>query len=386
MTMKAKPEFRVIVVLDLSLQSGREHLDGFYHHADGRTNWEGRLVPSVDESSEPMVKSIIEKGIDGAVVKSDCSPSIADAIFATGVPVVAIDRPCHSMSHTADSYILNDNKLFGREAAKYFDTLGRFAAYGFVPDPNGREWSKARGSAFMAAVAQRHRDTKVSQLQGDISEWIASLPKPLAVFAAFDRCATMVFDACHELCLSIPNSVAVLGVDDDAIICEHTRPKLSSIRPNTVMQGFEAAKELDRLLLGKPRHVRPIVCPHIGISERDSTAPIPPGVRIVRETNAYLDRHALDPIRVADVVMHIGVSARLANLRYSESTGRSIQEELVNRRLSEAKRLLSKTSWPMKRIATRCGFSSATIFAHLFTAHFGMSMRNFRASARGTMA
>lgn len=167
------------------------------------------------------------------------------------------------------------------------------------------------------------------------------------------------------------------------------RPQLrrlgSSIRPNTVMQGFVAAKELDRLLLGKPRHVRPIVCPHIGISERDSTAPIPPGVRIVRETNAYLDRHALDPIRVADVVMHIGVSARLANLRYSESTGRSIQEELVNRRLSEAKRLLSKTSWPMKRIATRCGFSSATILAHLFTAHFGMSMRNFRASARGAL-
>lgn len=376
--MKTKPEFRVILVIDLSLQSGREHLDGFYRHADSRTNWVVRLVPSVEDSSEHMVKSIIGKGIDGAVVKSDCSPSIADAIFATGVPVVAIDRPRHSMYHTADSYILNDNRSFGREAAKYFDTLGRFAAYGFVPDPDGREWSKTRGKAFMAAVSHRHRDAKVSELRGDVSEWIASLPKPLAVFAAFDRCATAVFDACHELRLSVPNSVAVLGVDDDPLICEHTRPKLSSIRPNTVMQGFMAAKELDRILSGKGAKRKAIVCTHLGISERDSTTPIPPGARIVQEANSYLAKHALEPICVADVVAHTGVSARLANLRYSEATGHSIQEELVSIRLSEAKRLLSRTSWPMTRIATRCGFKSQAVLAHLFTAHFGISMSAWR--------
>ena len=380
--MKPKSEYRILVVLDLTLQSGREHLDGFYRHSDRKGNWEVRLVPSVEESSGILVKSIIERGIDGVIVKSDCSPAIADAVFSAGVPVVAIDRPNRTASQHADAYVLNDNRAFGREAARYFDSLGRFAAYGFVPDPDGREWSKARGKAFMTAIAQRHRDAIVSEQQGPLSEWIASLPKPLAVFAAFDRCAASVFDACRELRLTIPKSVAVLGVDDDTLICEHTRPKLSSIRPNTVMQGFQAAKELDRILSGRGTKGKTIVCTHLGISERDSTAPIPPGARIVREVNSYLEKHALEPIRVTDVVTHAGVSARLANLRYSEATGHSIQEELVSRRLAEAKRLLSKTSWPMTRIATRCGFKSRVVLTHLFSAHFGMSMSAWRTCNR----
>ena len=79
-------------------------------------------------------------------------------------------------------------------------------------------------------------------------------------------------------------------------------------------------------------------------------------------------------------IAHAGVSARLANLRYSKATGHSIQEELVSRRLAEAKRLLSKTSWPMTRIATRCGFKSRVVLTHLFSAHFGMSMSAWRNS------
>ena len=98
----------------------------------------------------------------------------------------------------------------------------------------------------------------------------------------------------------------------------------------------------------------------------------------MREANAYLDKHALEPIRVADVVAHTGVSARLANLRFSEATGHSIQAELVARRLAEVERLLSDTDCSMSRIATRCGFRSQTVLANLFASHLGMSMRAYR--------
>ena len=361
--MKAKTEFRIIVALDLSFQSGRDRLDGFYRYADRKANWESLIIPNVEEASGPIVESMVDGGIDGAIIHGACTAPVVDAIFSAGVPVVAIDRLHHSTRHVADAYVLSDNRAFGREAARHFDSLGRFAAYGFVPDPDGREWSKARGKAFMTAIARRDRDAIVSEQQGPLSGWIASLPKPLAVFAAFDRCAAAVFDACRKLRLSIPKNVAVLGVDNDTLICEHTRPKLSSIRPNTVMQGFMAAKELDRILSGKGVKGKTIVCTHLGLSERESTAPIPPGARIVREVNGYLEKHVLEPIRVADVVAHAGVSARLANLRYSEATGHSIQEELVSRRLAEAKRLLSKTAWPMTRIASHCGFKSPTILS-----------------------
>ncbi|MBQ3807596.1 MAG: substrate-binding domain-containing protein [Kiritimatiellae bacterium] len=376
--MKPTIEKRIIVALDLTHQSGREHLDGFYQHSDRKGCWEVRLVPSTEESYAPIAKGIVERGVDGAVVKGECARSVADAIFSAGIPVVAIDRPHHSTPYKADAYVTNDNDNIGREAAGYFDELGRFASYGFVPDPNNCGWSQIRGKAFLSAMSERHRDAIVEKLDWPVSERLAALPKPVAIFAAFDQCAATVLEICRELRLKIPKDVAVLGVDDDAIICEHTHPKLTSIRPDHVGQGFAAARELDRLLSGKARRRNDIVCRHIGITERDSTAVISPGVRIVREVNTYLDGHALKPIRVADIVAHVGVSSRLANLRYSEATGRSIQEELITRRLAEAKRLLEKTSWPMTRIATRCGFKSSIVLAHLFSSHFEMSMSDWR--------
>jgi LacI family transcriptional regulator len=176
----------------------------------------------------------------------------------------------------------------------------------------------------------------------------------------------------------------VLGVDDDALICEHTRPKLSSVKPDATGQGFAAAQALSRTIHGgvsKSRR-RTIVCPHLRIVERDSTATVPPAAQLVRNIIAYLDEHALEPIRVSDVVEHAGVSPRLANLRFSQTRGHSIQADIVERRLKEAKRLLSATDWSMKRIAERCGFKSQIVLAHLFSSRYGKSMRQWRIDTR----
>ena len=205
------------------------------------------------------------------------------------------------------------------------------------------------------------------------------------MFTAFDPCAANVLEACRKAKLKVPKDVAVLGVDDDALICEHTRPKLSSVKPDSYGQGFAAAQALSRALHARgvsKKRSRTIVCPHLRIVERDSTATVPPAAQLVRNIIAYLDEHALEPIRVSDVVEHAGVSPRLANLRFSQTRGHSIQEELVVRRLKEAKRLLSGTEWPMKRIAERCGFKSQIVLAHLFSSRFGKSMRQWRSDAR----
>ena len=381
--MKPKKRRRILVVFNLTYQSGREQLDGFFHYADLREDWDVLVVPSTDESYGPMAKSFLAKGVDGAVIKSESSESICESIVGSGIPVVAIDRPRSTVPCRADAYVVNDNALIGRAAAVHFDSLGRFASYGFVPQGASREWSQSRGAAFRAAVEESHRDAEVSEQTGPLADWLVSLAKPAAVFAAFDLCAAEVIGVCHELRLDVPKDVAVIGVDNDTTLCEHTKPKLTSIRPDHVGQGFAAAKELDRLLSGKAKRRDSITCPPIGISVRDSTATVSPGVHIVREVNAYLDKHAFEPIRVADVVASTRVSARLANLRYSEATGHSIQAELVARRLAEVKRLLSSTDWQMSRIALQCGFKSQTVLANLFAAHCGMSMSDWRRQTHG---
>ena len=385
MTNKTEDTKRILVALDLTHQSGREHLSGFYSFADKKSNWEIRLVPSTEPSYLPMVERFLADGVDGAIIKGECVLPLAKAIRKAGIPVVAIDRPHSQKEDVADVYVCNDNALIGRSAAQFFDTLGRFASYGFVPDPNNCEWSRTRGKAFLGACAAKHRSAKTSSAKGDLTEWLAALPKPAAVFTAFDPCAANVLEACRKAKLKVPKDVAVLGVDDDALICEHTRPKLSSVKPDSSGQGFAAAQALSRALHARgvsKKRSRTIICPHLRIVERDSTATVPPAAQLVRNIIAYLDEHALEPIRVSDVVEHAGVSPRLANLRFSQTRGHSIQADIVERRLKEAKRLLSATDWSMKRIAERCGFKSQIVLAHLFSSRYGKSMRQWRIDTR----
>ena len=385
MTNKTEDTKRILVALDLTHQSGREHLSGFYSFADKKSNWEMRLVPSTEPSYLAIVEQFLSEGVDGAIVKGECVLPLAKAIRKAGIPVVAIDRPHSQKEDVADVYVCNDNALIGRSAAQFFDTLGRFASYGFVPDPNNCEWSRTRGKAFLGACAAKHRSAKTSSAKGDLTEWLVALPKPAAVFTAFDPCAANVLEACRKAKLKVPKDVAVLGVDDDALICEHTRPKLSSVKPDSSGQGFAAAQALSRALHARgvsKKRSRTIVCPRLRIVERDSTATVPPAAQLVRNIIAYLDEHALEPIRVSDVVEHAGVSPRLANLRFSQTRGHSIQADIVERRLKEAKRLLSATDWSMKRIAERCGFKSQIVLAHLFSSRFGKSMRQWRIDTR----
>lgn len=379
--MQRKKDKRILVALDLTHQSGRDHLMGLYRFADTRADWQVKLVPSTEESYHTMVERIVADGIDGAVVKGECVPELANAIRAAKVPVVSIDRPNKPERTFADVHVVNDQDRIGCDAAAFFDTLGEFASYAFVPDENDCEWSRRRGKAFAQAIARIRPATPFFEQRGGLAAFLAALPKPAAIFAAFDQRAAEALAVCRELDIKVPGGAVVLGVDDDRLICKHTSPTLTSIRPDATKQGFLAAKALCALISGREA-AKEIVCPPLGISYRDSTATVSPAIHLARKIDSFLDAHALEPISVEDVVKHLGVSARLALLRYSTAKGCSIQDELVRRRIKKAKRLLARTTWPMSRIAERCGFKSQIVLAHLFKKRTGKSMRDWRSAAR----
>lgn len=373
----------VLLALDLTHQSGREHLAGFYKYADEIRTWRVRLVPSTEPSYLPMIRMILNKGVDGVIIKGECVKELSSAIKSAGVPIVSIDKPQLSSDNVANVNICNDNRLIGLEAARYFDSLGNFASYGFVPDPKNCEWSNVRGAAFCAEAKAKHPDAIVTIANNSLQEWLKNIPKPAAIFSAFDKSATEIIEMCQDLRIHIPNDALILGVDDDELLCNHTRPKLSSIKPDHERQGFEAAKALDRLMSGwQPKKNSTMVFPPINITERDTTATVPPAIHLVRQICAYLDEYALEMIRVSDVIKHVKVSSRLANLRFKQIKKCSIQEEIIKRRLTEVKRLLKSTEWTMSRITKKCGFKSQIVLAHLFKARFGMSMTDWRNSAQ----
>ncbi len=65
--------------------------------------------------------------------------------------------------------------------------------------------------------------------------------------ACNDDLGRQVTEACKTVDLRVPEEVAVIGVDNDDLVCELSDPPLSSIALNTERGGYEAAELLDRL-------------------------------------------------------------------------------------------------------------------------------------------
>lgn len=389
---KTKLRPRILVALDLAHDSGREQLSGVFRYAEANADWDVRLVPSSEASFVHLAGNMLASEVDGAIMKAEMASSIPDTVLDAAVPVAFIDRPESRFLADARKRVAacNDNAAIGRAAAGYFASLGRFASYACLPLGMPRAWSERRQAAFAAALrACRCKVLPPPACKDDfeyddgaLAEWLKSMPKPAAVFAVFDLLAAQVVDACRAMRIDVPGKVCVLGVDNDRIVCEHKRPQLSSIGPDHERLGFIAARELDAMLRGRRRQIgrKLVLCRPEGIVERGSTAAVPPGAILVDRARQYMEGHALKGATVADVVGYLGVSARLANLRYSQATGESIQGALVRMRLDAARRMLAETDYPFKKIAALCGFRTPAALSRLFARHDGRSMRECRRS------
>ena len=151
----------------------------------------------------------------------------------------------------------------------------------------------------------------MDRFPGRIAAWLQSLEKPVGLLAANDARARHVLEACRTANLRVPEDVAVLGVDNDDIMCELTTPPLSSIEQGARSVGYQAAALLDRLMAGKTvRRLRRNVPPErvvtrcstdiLAIADSDVTAAI-----------AYIREHACDPPSVQDVVSAVEFRDRL---------------------------------------------------------------------------
>ena len=166
--------------------------------------------------------------------------------------------------------ILPDDAAVGRMAYQYFYERG-FRSFGFCGHPKA-SWSRIRREAF-AEGARRDKlyFSYANVADGVPHEWILSLPRPCAVLGANDRYAWHVIDACRENNISVPEDIAVLGVDNDALLTEMVRPTLSSINLGAERIGFQAAELLARLMRRKQAWTAPLEIAPFGVVTRHST-------------------------------------------------------------------------------------------------------------------
>ena len=350
------------------------------------------LSGMVTDMSLPNLRRWGAKGVIGRIQNS----KMAKTLLASGLPVIGIDLPAAPLARrnllSGISEICADSRQAGHLAAEHFLERGfwNFAFCGY----EGRVWSQRRQEGFVERLqeagfpcqvyqpaALKHGLSWKQELQM-VMAWLKSLPRPVAVMACNDIRGRQVLEASLLTGLEVPEDVAVVGVDDDHLICNLSNPPLSSVAVNLSQAGYQAAELLDGLIRGKvaaaatdrgrgvvggrPALVR---CDCHGGSPRRRRAAVHPRSRAADDRRGRRSAGA-------------GISRRGLEIRFRRAMGRSIHDEIQRIRLVFTKQLLTETNLPAERIASLAGFSSLPYLMSMFRREAGMTLAQFRRRMR----
>jgi LacI family transcriptional regulator len=220
---------------------------------------------------------------------------------------------------------------------------------------------------------------------GALESFLGSLAPPTGLFACNDTTGLRATELARELGIAVPESLAVLGVDDEDIVCELASPSLSSIGLDCERIGYRAAVALDAALggAGLPSGSRIAIAPG-EVAERESTRIFVCDDRLASLAATYIRCHALEGIGVPEVLAVVPASRRALETRFRAALGRSLHEEIVRVRLTRAKRLLRDTDLTMDRIAGECGFGALQRFHAAFKEAEGVAPGRWREREAGS--
>ena len=367
----------VAVVLKLSGASGRDLLSGISTYAREHCRWRLRIFSRSEDFTPSALSEISD--LDGIITSERGADGMAQVLERSRIPLVVIGMKGEWIPKRTRqlTFVRNDDEDIGRFAANHLHSLGNFRAFGFVPGTERTYWSLLREKGFRSFL--RQHGVRTSVCTGGLSDWLTALPKPAAIMAAFDERAIDILSACNEAKIQVPRQIAVIGVDNDELLCDFSDPPLSSILPDHAREGALAAEELNRMLKSrKQTTVSTVLCRGKRIIRRESTAPVAPITHLVDEALRYIRRNATTALRVDDVVRHLGVSRRLADLRFKESGELSLARVISNARLDEVAKRLKESDAPIGKIASACSFENLQHLANAFHRRFGTSMSDYR--------
>ena len=376
--MKSK---NVIVAFSIGNSAGRNCLSGVFAFVNAGHDWKIHYLQDPSELTPDTVRKALKSGTDGIITGFRERTDGLKELEQTPIPVVFTDYPRNATPDVSlgNFLIRNDDVGIGREGAKHLSSSGVFRSYAFIPTQSPTRWSTLRERGFRLHLSQSGIFARRFRHTVDLPQFLRDLPKPAAVMAATDYVAVQTIEACHTAGLTVPDQVAIIGVDNDELLCNASRPTLSSIRPDHESLGNFGARILHCTMAGRniPKEI-PSLVKCLGVVERDSTHVVPPAGHLVREALAFIRSNATKGIRVDDVVRHLGVSRRLLYLRFKQMHGAAIHDTILGERLSAAKSRLTNTNDSISRIADECGFGSANRLSHLFHERFGVYPSDFR--------
>jgi LacI family transcriptional regulator len=326
---------------------------------------------------------------DGIIARVE---SRADTERLQGLTVPVIDV---AGAYSAASFhtVTNDDEATGRIAGEYLLSCG-FRKFAFC-GVEGTGWSMKRARGFLSAVkgVDPHPSLFEESLpwwerldtRGRLKRWLIGMGRPVGVFACNDTAGLKVTGLCRELGIEVPDALAILGVDNEDILCEMASPSLSSIELDCEAIGYRAAAALDGLFTSNTE-IRPpgridLIAPK-EVVERESTRVYASDDPLVAQAMRHIRLHGTEGFKVTELLDVIPASRRNLETRFKKATGRTLKEEIVRVRIAHARALLRNTRATVADVASRSGFGSVQRFYEIFLAAEGVSPGRYRLSAR----
>jgi len=378
---------KVILLIEKSRAFGRGLLHGIVQYSNLHGPWLFYMEPEINKKSrEQPYKWIRDLDADG-IIGYTWDVNLIKMIVNSGLPAMVrgIEKP------TLNAFrIVTDQVAIARMAAGNFLERGfkRFAYCGF----DDMIWSQQRGKNFSRTIEKFgykcffYRQPKAKRLrtadkeQTIIAEWLRSLPKPIAIMASNDDRSQDVLAACKIADLDVPTQVAILGVDNDELVCSLSYPQLSSIALSTEGAGYEAARILYKLMTGQEiaetEKEVPILPLHV--VTRQSTDITAIEDRQVAEAINFIRKHFKELILVSDVAEAVGLSRRTLEQRFRKVLKRSVHEEIAYTRVNQMASMLTDTNLPISQIARLLGYSYANNISRYFKQQKGISPSDYR--------
>jgi LacI family transcriptional regulator len=206
------------------------------------------------------------------------------------------------------------------------------------------------------------------------------LPKPAGVFAVNDQLGFWVLDAARRAGIAVPEELAVVGAENDNMLCETASPPLSSVRLRGQAVGHDAARLLDQWMSKQcvPKAGEMHLHPPGDIFTRQSSDIVAVEDPRIAAALRFIRQHATESIDVPRVAREVALSRSVLERRMKSLIGRSPGEEIGRLRFAAVETLLAQTDLTLDAIAARCGFTHPQYMAEAFRKRSGMTPGEFR--------
>lgn len=379
---------KVALLIETSRGFGRQLLRGIVRYGRLHGPWSFLITPGDFMQTVPRMK---EWGGTGIIARLE-TKKIEDAVLGTGLPTIILDLTPQQQQDDNPlsklSEIASDSSGASQMAAEHLLSRG-FANFAFV-GVGGRIWSDLRQEAFCQAIKsagfephvyrppRRKADRKWTREQTILSRWIAELPKPIGLMACNDDRGREVLEACRLSGVHVPEQVAVIGVDNDELLCDLADPPLTSVALNAEGAGYRAASHLDEMMRGGRRTKRKLLAQPLHVVARRSTDIVSINDPLIATALRFIHNQAAKPIQINDIVSHCDISRRNLEIRFRDQLGRTLRDELQRVRMERAIRFLVETSLPVAKIAESIGYTTPSYFIQVFLDVHGVTPAQYR--------